>query len=100
MMESLKHSKSLITYSLPLINLFHYTFLDGKRFETVDIGISLERVLRYYTLNGKLTKVRNGVCVGIGVDPALKAIGIKEIEIDFKNAHVAFIFEGPYLTDF
>ena len=63
-------------------------------FETVDIGTSLERVLRYYTLNGKLTKVRNGVCVGIGIDPALKAIGIKDIEIDFKNAHVTFIFEG------
>ena len=68
--------------------------LDGKRFETVDVGTSLERVLRYYTLNGKLTKVRNGVCVGIGVNPALKAIGIKDIEIDFKNAHVAFIFAG------
>ena len=54
----------------------------------------MERVLRYYTLNGKLTEVRNRVCVGIGVDPALEAIGIKEIEIDFKNAHVAFIFEG------
>ena len=78
----------------PLINIFHYSFLDGKRFETVDIGTSLERVLRYYTLNGKLTEVRNGVCVGIGIDPELKAIGIKDIEIDFKNAHVAFIFEG------
>ena len=89
MMESLKHSKNA-----HLINLFHYTFLDGKRFETVDVGTSLERVLRYYTLNGKLTEVRNGVCVGIGIDPELKAIGIKDIEIDFKNAHVAFIFEG------
>ena len=54
----------------------------------------MERVLRYYTLNGKLTEVRNGVCAGIGVHPALKAIGIKDIEIDFKNAHVAFIFAG------
>ena len=100
MMESLKHRKVWSPIYAPRINLFHYTFLDGKRFETVDIGTSLERVLRYYTLNGKLTKVRKGVCVGIGVDPALKDIGIKEIEIDFKNAHVAFIFEGTYLTDF
>ena len=76
-----------------LINLFHYTFLDGKKFESVDIGTSLERVLRYYTLNGRLAENRNGVCVGIGVHPALKAIGIKEIEIDFKDAQVAFLFE-------
>ena len=56
--------------------------------------------MRYYTLNRKLTKNRNGVCVGIGIDPELKAIGIKDIEIDFENAHVAFIFEGTYSTDF
>ena len=56
--------------------------------------------MRYYTLNGKLTKNRNGVCVGIGIDPELKDIGIKATEIDFKNGHVAFIFEGTYLTDF
>ena len=52
--------------------------------------------MRYYTLNGKLTEVRNGVCFGIGIDPELKAIGIKDIEIDFENAHVAFIFEGTF----
>ena len=69
---------------------FNVHILDGKRFETVDIGTSLERVLRYYTLNGKLTEDRNGDCVGIGVHPALKAIGIKRIEIDFKN-----IVDGP-----
>ena len=76
------------------MNLFYV--LDGKRFEKVDIGTSLERVLRYYTLNGKLTegKNENGVFVGIGVHPELKAIGIKEIEIYFKNGQVAFIFEG------
>ena len=78
----------------PLLIFFNILFLDGIRFETVDTGTSLERVLRYYTLNGKLTEVKNGVCVGIGVHPALKAIGIKAIEIDFKNAQVAFIFEG------
>ena len=51
-------------------------------------------MLRYYTLNGKLTEDRNGVCVGIGVQPELKAIGIKRIEIDFEKVQVAFIFEG------
>ena len=78
----------------------HY-FLDGKKYETADIGASLERVLRFYTVNGKLTgTVSDGVCVGIGVHPDLKAIGIQKIEIDFKNAQVAFMYEGTYLKLF
>jgi len=56
--------------------------LDGKKYETADIGSSLERVLRFYTIRGKL----------IGVHPALVAVGVKKIEMDFQKEELKFIF--------
>merc|ERR1719300_188892 len=69
--------------------------LDGKKYETADIGESLCRVLRYYTIKGKLTKVktRDGVSNSVGVHPRLKAIGVKKIMVDFTNSQLEFIFE-------
>ena len=45
--------------------------LDGKKYETADIGESLARVMKYWTVRGKFT----------GVDPALQKIGVQRIEI-------------------
>ena len=78
------------------ILFFNEPFIDGRRYETADIGPSLERVLRFYTIQGKLTRVSRitGVCIGNGVHPDLEAIGVTRIQIDFKNEEVTFIFEG------
>ena len=45
--------------------------LDGKKYETADIGESLARVMKYWTVRGKFT----------GVNPALQKIGVQRIEI-------------------
>ena len=45
--------------------------LDGKKYEAADIGESLARVMKYWTVRGKFT----------GVDPALQNIGVQRIEI-------------------
>ena len=78
------------------IDILNEPTLDGKRYETANIGPSLERVLRFYTIQGRLTKVSRitGVCIGNGVHPDLEAIGVKKIQIDFKNEEVVFMFEG------
>ena len=45
--------------------------LDDKRYEDADVGVSLRRVLRYYTVRTKFT----------GVHPSLADIGVKDIEV-------------------
>ena len=84
---SLKNVKTYFTTS---------TIVDGKKYETADIGSSLEKVLRYYTIQGKLTQVceNSSVIISKGIHPDLVAIGVKKIEVDFKKGEVAFIFEG------
>ena len=48
---------------------------------------------RYYTIKGKMTGPTNesGVCILTEIHPRLKAIGVKKIEVDFRNQHVVFI---------
>ena len=76
--------------------------IDGVKYEDAAIGLSLERVLRYYTIRGKLTHVSIGSRVGIsaGIHPGLKAFGVQKIEIDFDSEEVAFIFEGNHIIYF
>ena len=45
--------------------------LAGDKYEDEDVGASLERVLKYWTLRDKF----------LGIDPALCNIGIKRIEV-------------------
>ena len=45
--------------------------LDGYKYEEADIGSSLERVLRYWTLRGKFDRVH----------PDLAKIGVKKIQV-------------------
>ena len=45
--------------------------LSGTKYEKADIGSSLERVLRFWTLRGKFD----------GVHPELEKIGVKRIEV-------------------
>ena len=61
--------------------------LDGVKYEEAEIGVGLERVLRYFTIRGKLTHVISGSGVGFstGVDSGLRAFGVKKIEIDFQS---------------
>ena len=75
--------------------------VDGVKYEDAAIGLSLERVLRYFTIRGKLTRVSSGSRVGIsaGIHPGLKAFGVQKIEIDFDSEEVAFIFEGIHIID-
>ena len=76
--------------------------LDGVKYEEAEIGVGLERVLRYFTIRGKLTHVISGSGVGFstGVDSGLRAFGVKKIEIDFQSEEVAFIFEGKKIICF
>ena len=55
---------------------------------------------RYYTIKGKLTKVktRDGVSNSVGVHPRLKAIGVEKIMVDFTNSQLEFIFEGNFYS--
>ena len=46
--------------------------LGDSKYEKADIGSSLERVLRYWTLRGKFD----------GVHPDLAKIGVKKIQVD------------------
>ena len=45
--------------------------LDGKKYETMDIGTSLERVMRYWTVRDKFN----------GVHPDLKEIGVTRVSV-------------------
>ena len=45
--------------------------LDGKKYETADIGESMARVMKYWTVRGKFESVH----------PELEKIGVKRIEI-------------------
>ena len=69
--------------------------IDGVKYKDAAVGLSLERVLRYFTIRGKLTHVRSGSSAGI--HPGLKDFGVQKIEIDFDSEEVAFIFEGIHL---
>ena len=46
--------------------------LDGVKYETADIGESMERVMRYWTVRDKFG----------GVHPALRRIGVGRIKVD------------------
>ena len=46
--------------------------LDGVKYETADIGESMERVMRYWTVRDKFGRVH----------PALRRIGVERIEVD------------------
>ena len=54
--------------------------LEGYKYEKADIGSSLERVLRYWTLRGKFD----------GVHPDLANIGVRRIKVDKDG----LIFDG------
>ena len=73
--------------------------VDGVKYEDAAIGLSLERVLRYFTIRGKLTHIISGSRVGVsaGIHPGLKAFGVQKIEIDFDSEEVAFIFKGNHI---
>ena len=45
--------------------------LDAKKYEEAPIGQSLQRVMKYWTLNGKF----------IGVHPELAKIGVTEVRV-------------------
>ena len=45
--------------------------LAGKKYETADVGESLARVMKYWTVRGKLE----------GVHPDLQNIGVQRIEV-------------------
>ena len=45
--------------------------LDAKKYEEADIGKSLRRAKKYYTLRGKFT----------GVHPDLKEIGVTKVKV-------------------
>ena len=45
--------------------------LDGKKYETADIGESLARVMKYWTVRGKFESVH----------PELQKIGVQNIEV-------------------
>ena len=64
-----------------LINIMFFSFfkmkyaldrsLDGKKYETMDIGTSLERVMRYWTVRDKFN----------GVHPDLREIGVTRVSV-------------------
>ena len=45
--------------------------LDGKKYETMDIGTSLERVMRYWTVRDKFN----------GVHPDLRESGVTRVSV-------------------
>ena len=46
--------------------------LDGKKYETADVGESLARVMKYWSVRGKFD----------GVHPDLQNIGVQRIEVN------------------
>ena len=58
--------------------------LPDKRYETMPIGGSIRRVLRFYTIRDKLC----------GVNKHLRQIGVKEINVDFDMEEVEFTFDS------
>ena len=61
------------------------TLVSGKKYETADVGESLARVMRYWTVRGKLE----------GVHPDLQKIGVQRIK--FTRDGLLFVgdIEGP-----
>ena len=56
--------------------------LAGKKYETADVGESLARVMKYWTVRGKLE----------GVHPDLQKIGVRKIEV----TRDGIVFMGDY----
>ena len=57
--------------------------LEDVIYETASLGPSLERVLRYFTLRGKLD----------GVHDDLAKIGVKAIKIYYEEEELEFVFD-------
>ena len=58
--------------------------LDAKKYEEAPIGQSLQRVMKYWTLNGKF----------IGVHPELAKIGVTEVRV----TDLGFEFYGNVMS--
>ena len=54
--------------------------LDAKKYETADVGSSLKRVLKYWTVRDKFTKVH----------PHLARLGVTKIEVADEGLHFFF----------
>ena len=63
--------------------------LEDVVYETAALGPSLERVLRYYTLRGKLD----------GVHDDLAKIGVKAIKIYYEEEEFEFVFSECMIDD-
>ena len=59
--------------------------LAGKKYETADVGESLARVMKYWTVRGKLE----------GVHPDLQNIGVQRIEVTRDSLVFVGDIEGP-----
>ena len=59
--------------------------LDGKKYETMDIGTSLERVMRYWTVRDKFN----------GVHTDLREIGVTSVSVSQQG----LVFETKLLKD-
>ena len=44
-------------FSLSYHKIFKYLLSDGRKYETADVGSSLERVLRYYMIRDRLKMI-------------------------------------------
>ena len=59
--------------------------LAGKKYETADVGESLARVMKYWTVRGKLE----------GVHPDLQKIGVQRIKVTRDGIVFVGDIEGP-----
>ena len=59
--------------------------LAGKKYETADVGESLARVMRYWTVRGRFE----------GVHPDLQNIGVQKIEVTRDGLVFVGDIEGP-----
>ena len=59
--------------------------LAGKKYETADVGESLARVMKYWSVRGKFD----------GVHPDLQNIGVQRIEITRDSLVFVGDIEGP-----
>ena len=68
--------------------------LDDKRYETTDIGVSLERVLRHWTIRSKF----NGIHPTL-VENGIEAIGITNDGFMFYHFHVDGDVRAHYIIN-
>ena len=59
--------------------------LAGKKYETADVGESLARVMKYWTVRGRFE----------GVHPDLQKIGVQKIEVTKDSLVFVGDIEGP-----